>query len=166
LSPNQVVAFLARLFAIWLGVSSAQFAGLGVSLNGESLSTQLTMLLIAFAMALVAILIWRYPMVVAHKLTQDREPSKSILVTGEAALVACIVLGLWLFVASVLPALMRELSTVAFLFNQGSNLQSLPMRELINLLIALINLCISWVLVFRARVVSSYLLAINKAKIS
>lgn len=162
LSPNQVVALAARLFAIWLAVSSFQLAGLDVAMSGNPVSAQIVLILIALAMAAVAILIWRYPIAVAHTLLKDLKPSTTNLGTDDLALVACIVLGLWLFVASVLPALLRQLSMVTIIFSSGFNLESLQTRGLVTLVIALVNAAISWVLIFRARAVSAYLLSVNR----
>jgi len=77
---------------------------------------------------------------------------------AETATVACIVLGLWMLVGRVLPALIRDLEIIAVYRANYQPLQSLAGRDLSRLIESAVDMVVALILIFNARWIAVFLL--------
>ncbi len=165
MTPQQIVGLFVRILAIWLVVSALQLIGVGAALDDQQMPEKtlvpyiISAILVAFAIAL-----WFFPMAVANKLIPRTQFDNTLSVAAhEAAAVACIALGLWLFVAKSLPLLTQYISVAALVNN---NIQSLAIEMGASyntrLILGLVELVASVILTFKARKIAAYFLAPSK----
>jgi len=110
MTPQQLLGIAVRLFALWLGLSCIQYwVVLPTSLRtmeGTGGAT-LFVYIVGAIYAVAALLLWFFPMLVAHRLLPRTRHDNLLSAQGhELARVGCALLGLWLF-AHVLPELAR-----------------------------------------------------------
>jgi hypothetical protein len=102
MTPQQIVGLGVRLFAIWLAVSGIPYlVAIPGALAQHSLEGVPVAYSVGVAYAVVAALLWFFPMAIAHKLvprTQFAEPLR--VPAFEAARIGCALLGLWLLIRS------------------------------------------------------------------
>lgn len=107
MTPQQIVGIAVRLFSLWLILLAIQTAGIAQALSAQGENKALLVLYAVPALVfLVAILLWNFPMMVAHKLvpkTHDGDTLK--LPARQATAAAAAILGLWVIIAA-LPQLM------------------------------------------------------------
>ena len=157
MTPHQYVGLFVRLFAIWLLFVAVQSIGLGVALSQFHTTAPYV---IAALQVLVAILIWCFPMLVAHKLVPPTEaPTTAPISAVETAAIACIVLGLWLCVARVFPALAKYISLVLVMIHDGDPLITMGARDWGLFVESGIEFAVALALVFKARSIAIFLLA-------
>jgi hypothetical protein len=159
MTPHQVVGLFTRLFAIWLFTSGIQVIGAWVSLrdsvgNGAGAADVISIVLCA-----IALVVWRYPLVIARKLMPAAPDDMSHSISAaETASVACIVLGLWMLVGRALPALLRDLEILAVYRADYQPLQSLAGRDLSRIIESAVDVVVALILIFKARRIAAYLL--------
>ena len=165
MTPQQIVGLFVRILAVWLVVSALQLIGDGVALDGQQMPEKtLVPYVISAVLFVCAIVLWLFPMVVAHKLIPRTQFDNTLSVAAqEAAVVACIVLGLWLFVARALPLLTQYIS-VAMIFhnNNQSIISDMGVMYNARLVEGLVELAASALLTFDARKIAAYFLAPRK----
>ncbi|GGY24545.1 hypothetical protein [Paludibacterium paludis] len=116
MTPQQLVGLGVRLFAIWLALISFQSLGI-ITLLGKQLTAPADLRFLGLgAMLLVlvpAILLWMFPMAVAHKLVPRTHDSNMLRIPARELTAASIaILGLWA-VIHTLPALLAAISMYA-----------------------------------------------------
>ena len=160
MKPQQFVGLSVRLFAIWLLVVAVQLIGVGVALDGQRASGRgFTPYVIALSLVVVALALWRFPLTVAHKLVAPTQVDDNSRMSGvEAATVACIALGFWVFLARAVPALIRLVSIASLTLGDNQPL-SIAQDPLLSLSIeSAVDLGAAFVLTFKARRVAAYLM--------
>lgn len=103
MTPQQIVGLAVRLFSIWLVVIAFQAFGIATAMNAQfhNAGSAAAYLMIAFPL-LLALIMWWFPMAIAHKLvpkTHDTEVLK--IPARDAAAVASAILGMWALVISL-----------------------------------------------------------------
>ena len=124
MTPQQIVGLAVRLFAVWLVFSALQMVANGMSANNQTgVESTSAFFVWAGVMFLLAALLWFCPMVVAHKLVPRTQFEDVLRVPAhQAAMVACVILGLWLFVVRALPGLAYYLSLAIVMRANNQNL--------------------------------------------
>lgn len=159
MTPQQIVGLGIRLFAIWLLLLALPYVWYIPSElarqpidGGTSLS-----MFIGFAYIAIAILLWLFPMVVAHQLI-PRTNFDNVLrvVPSEVARVGCCLLGLWLFLTSA-PALVSYLFRAFLVSGSGSLYGSLTLDQKLDIGFYLVQILISSALIFRSSAIASWL---------
>jgi len=164
MTPQQIVGLSVRLFSIWLFIYAFQINGYINALNqqpgAEPISIQY--LIVGFV-AVVAILLWFFPMLVAHKLIPKTQYQNTLNVpTQEAVHVACVILALWLFVVKVLPAVAYYLPLLIIISRQHQSTLDYEQFHFMKIAPFVIEFVVASILIFRSRTISNYLLALEK----
>jgi hypothetical protein len=120
MTPQQIVGLSVRLFSIWLLIFALQITGYVSALNNqpgaEPMATQYW--LVGFVV-LLAILLWFFPMAVAHKLIPKTQYQDTLsLPSQETVHIACVIFALWLFLVKLLPAAAYYLPLLIFISQQ------------------------------------------------
>jgi hypothetical protein len=101
MTRQQIVGLGVRLFAIWLAVRAIPYLVAFQAVPAEQSPPAVSVYLVVVAYTIVAVLLWFFPMTIAHKLvprTQFAEPLR--VPAFEAARVGCALLGLLLLIQS------------------------------------------------------------------
>jgi hypothetical protein len=161
MTPQQVVGLFVRLLAVWLAVSGVQVIGIGLALDAQQTQEHtLVPYVISAVLFVVALALWFFPMVVAHKLVPRTHFDNVLRIpAGEVAVVACLVLGLWVFVARALPLLTQYSSVVALLIKNNEPISAIGDGYAARLVEGLIDLAVASLLTFKARAIATYFLA-------
>jgi hypothetical protein len=111
MTPQQIVGLFVRIFAVWLAVSGIQIIGYGVALDAQpGMERSVAPYAMAIVIFVLAVALWFFPMVVAHKLVPRTHFDNVLRIPAhETAVIACLVLGLWIFVARALPTLSQQI---------------------------------------------------------
>jgi len=159
MTPHQLVGLFTRLFAIWLFISGTQMIGAGMSLRDSVGNGAGAAYVISIVLCAIALIVWRYPLVIARKLIPAAPDDISNSISAaETATVACIVLGLWTLVGRAFPALLRDLEIIAVYRANYQPLQSLAGRDLSRLIESAVDVVAALILTFKARWIAVYLL--------
>lgn len=112
MTPQQIVGLAVRLLAVWLVFGALQMIGSGTAVNNQpGLEPTAAFFVWAGIVFLLAVFLWFCPMVVAHRLIPRTKFEDVLRVpASQAAMIACVILGLWLFTVRVLPGLAYYLS--------------------------------------------------------
>jgi hypothetical protein len=158
MTPHQIVGLAVRLFSVWLVFVAFQFIGNSVSVNNQPGMEPSNSYLVSAAVVLgIAVALWLFPMFVAHKLIPRTQFDNVLRVpASEAAMVACVVLGLWLFAAHVLPSLAYYISLAVLINAQGKPLTSSVDFTFVRIGAAAIELAVAAVLCFKAHAISKF----------
>jgi NO-binding membrane sensor protein with MHYT domain len=157
MTAQQYVGVFVRLFAIWLLFLAVQTVGMALQL--ESHGRPYGSYAIAAVLSVVAIILWRFPMFVAHRLVpQDASEPRLPPSSAEIATVACIVLGLWLCVARAFPSFIRYVSVILVLMHEEVPVTYMDTKTWASLTESILEFAAALILVFKARSISAYLL--------
>jgi len=158
MTPQQIVGLAVRLLAIWLGWSVILwFTGTESQPGLESFYT--VSLLFLLLLLLIAILLWFFPMTVAHKLIPRTKSGNTLQAPAqEAVSIACIVFALCLLVMGILPGLAFYIP--AFLTDQ--TFRSTPGYWSIVIAPIVIKLAVALLVLLKARQISAFLFLKNK----
>jgi hypothetical protein len=163
MTPQQVVGLGVRLFAIWLaliGLPYVVYIPFTLARQHLDFGTT-TSYLIGAGFFIVAILLWIFPMVVAHLLIPRTTFDNVLTVsTSEAAKVGCCLLGLWLLIKSG-PALVSFLFRGFLVAGEGALFSSLNVDQKLDLAILVVETAIAIFLVTRADTVATLLMRHN-----
>ena len=160
MTAQQVVGLAARLVAIWLAITSVQAFGMAAAMRAQpgAESTPVPYV-VAALLLLAAVLLWLFPMVVAHKLIPRTRSDDVLRVpAGEIVMIACVVLGLWVLVGRAIPAVAYYVSVAAIWVKNGQPITTLDQSQHIGFVVALVQLAIALFLVLRARRIAAYIL--------
>jgi len=159
-TPQQLIGLFVRLLAVWLAVSGVQVIGIGLALDAQQMQEHtLVPYVISTVLFVVALVLWFFPMVVAHKLVPRTHFDNVLRIPAEeVAVVACVVLGLWVFVARALPPLTQYFSVVALLIKNNQPIFSIGDGYFARLVEGLVELAVASLLTFKARAIATYFL--------
>jgi hypothetical protein len=148
MTPQQFVGLGVRLFAIWIASENVGFL-LSISSTLQA-GNQSDKALYAYMMGgwwlLVAILLWFFPMWIAHKLLpRTRFENRLDLHTLEVARVGCSLLGLWLLIVQMRAFLWYLFAGVLSMGNE-SFVRSLSQNERVGLAVAIVQVAFAIVL--------------------
>lgn len=158
MTPPQIVGLAVRLFSVWLAFVAIQFIGNGMSVNSQPgiEPSNVSFISAAFVFGL-AVTLWFFPMVVAHKLIPRTQFDNVLRVpANEAAMVACVVLGLWLFTVRILPSLGYYLSLAALINANGTPVAKSAEFTVTRLGPLAIELAVAAILCFKAHAISRF----------
>lgn len=161
MTPQQIVGLAVRLFSVWLVFMAFQFIGSGIATNSQQGTEPSSAYFLAGGVAFIlAVVLWLFPMFLAHKLVPRTQFKNTLSVpANEAVVVACVIMGLWLFVARMLPEIAHLIAlAVAFKVNN----QPLSLSDeftTVRLGRIAIELVVVWVLCFKAHAVSEFFVA-------
>lgn len=146
MTPQQLLGTAVRLFSIWMALSSvAYFAAIPSALSSDPLGENSVALSYAVGVGyvLVAVLLWFFPMFVAHKLVPQTSHTNRLELSGfQLARVGVGILGLWLL-AKAVPTLSWVLFR-SFLFVQtGSTISALTPELKVEIGVAVVELLIA-----------------------
>lgn len=159
MTPQQIVGLFVRVFAVWLAVSGIQLIGYGVSLNAQPAADTVAPYTIAAILFILAVVLWFFPMVVAHKLVPRTQYDDVLRIPAhEAAVIACLILGLWVFVARALPMLSQQLSIAVILLKSNEPLSAMGNGYIARITEGLVELAVALVLTFKARYIANFFL--------
>lgn len=129
MTPQQLIGTGVRLFSIWLALSSiAYFAAVPTALSaapfGDGTSTTVSYA-VGGLYVLVAVILWLFPMSVAHKLLPRTSHTNTLALPGSGlARTGVGLLGLWL-VAKALPSVVWVLFRAYLYVEAGSSFSAL-----------------------------------------
>lgn len=138
---------------------SLQILGYGLSLNSQPgiEETKVHYLLGAFAL-LLALMLWFFPMFVAHKLIPKTQFNDVIrLPVQETVVVACVIFSMWIFFAKVLPSLAFYIPLFAVMVHDKQPIASAEEFHFMRLAPIAIQLAVALLLAFKARTISKFL---------
>jgi hypothetical protein len=156
MTPQQIVGLAVRLFSIWLVFLTLQFVGSGKALNAELGSEAgYAYYFAALMMICLAVALWFFPMWIAHKLVPRIQFENVLRVPAhEAVMVACVIIGLWLFAAHVLPGLAHFVSLAFAMKVNNQPLSASDQFTIVRLGPVVIELVIASVFCFKAQAIS------------
>lgn len=158
MTPQQIVGLAVRLFAIWLVFGALQMVANGMSANNQpGLEPTSAFFIWAAVMFLLALALWFFPMVVAHKLIPRTKFEDVLRVpASQAAAVACVILGLWLFTVHVLPSLAYYASLAVAMRANNISLGTSDEFTISRLGAVAIEFSVAAVLCFKAHSIAKY----------
>lgn len=152
MTPQQLVGLGIRLFAIWLAIKSVQyFVAIPAALHDANIDDKSGQAyLIAGIYTFVAMLLWFFPMWIAHKLLPRTRFENAInLQSLEAARVGCALLGLW-FSANGVIGLVWYLFRSFLVIGGQSAFESLGPDAKLDFIVTFASIVIGLFLIFRA----------------
>lgn len=155
MTAQQLVGLAVRLFAVWLGLSSiTYFTAISQALSaspGDNGAAHSTALAIGGAYVAGAVLLWFFPMLVAHKLLPRTQHTDRLAFQGhELARVGCSLLGLWLL-AKALPSLAWFLLRTVIVTKGGSSsFTALTPEDRLDLAVACVECVFALVAIFKS----------------
>jgi hypothetical protein len=154
MTPQQLLGVGVRLFATWLAITSVAYF--------TSIPSQIVTIpnfgrgeiVIAYALGggylVAAVLLWFFPMLVAHKLLPRTQFANRLSFQGhELARAGCGLLGLWLF-AKTLPTLVWYLFRAFLMANATSAFSVLAADAKVDLAVALFELALAIAFIVKA----------------
>lgn len=146
MTPQQLLGTAVRLFSIWMGLSSiAYFVAIPGALSSNPLGENSVALSYAVGIGylLVAILLWFFPMFVAHKLVPRTSHTNRLEFSGfQLARVGVGILGLWLL-AKAIPTLSWILFRSLLFVQTGSTISALTPELKLEIGVAAVELLIA-----------------------
>ncbi len=165
MTPQQIVGLAVRLFAIWLVLTAVGAVDFGRVLDSQpGAEPTATPYVFAALYAIVAVLLWFFPMLVAHKLVPRTSFTDNLrLSTREAAVVACIIFGLFAVVVFAVPTLSRYIAIAVFWVRNGQPLADMGAGAHASFVQGLIYLAVGVFLIVRARSLADRMLRDGEA---
>lgn len=160
MTSHQAVGLASRLFAVWLALASFQswLVARAVLTRGIADAAWLTYSVPAIYW-LAAVLLWFYPMSIAHRLVpRTRFEDRITLPAQQVVLVACIVLGLAVVLVRALPLLAGYLSWAILWVGAGSRLSAAEAHRHLDLLEGAMQLGVGLVFVLKAQAVAAHVM--------
>jgi hypothetical protein len=158
MTPQQIVGLAVRLFSLWLVFITLQLIGTAMSVNSQQGIVPSNFGFIAAAVLFgIAVALWFFPMFLAHKLIPRTQFDNVLRVpTNEAAMVACVVLGLWLFTVHILPSLAYYISLAALVNADGTPIAKSKEFTFLRLGPIVIELAFAALLCFKAYAIAKF----------
>lgn len=163
MTPQQIVGLSVRLFSIWLLIFALQINGYVSALNNQPGAEPMFIQywLVGFVV-LLAILLWFFPMSVAHKLMPKTQYQNTLSVPSQEAVhVACIIFSLWLFLVKLLPALAYYIPLVIYISHEKQSLLEYKEFHFLKIAPLVIQFSVAMILVFKSGAISRFLLALD-----
>lgn len=161
MTPQQIVGLAARLFSIWLVILAMQVIGYGTGINNQpGIAPTNFHYYISGVICLLAIFLWIFPMLVAHKLVPQTKFENVLRVPAqEAVVIACAIFALWLFLARVLPALAYYIPVFVVMTYDKKPIWGSEEFHFMRLAPLVIELSVALLLTFKSHAISRFLLA-------
>jgi hypothetical protein len=159
MTPHQFIGCAVRLFAIWLVLTALQAIGTGIATEARP-TGEPTVVPYFFAslFIIVAILLWMFPMVIAHRIVPRSKYNERLAIPSEGALiVATVVLGLWLLVARAVPAISFYASVAAYWTRNGQTISSLGASYHASFVTGVVQLVAALVLILKAPSIAAFI---------
>lgn len=154
MTPQQMVGIGVRLFAVWLLLSSVRYLSsvpVALARTGEFAERVYQSYIIGGAFLVAAVLLWLFPMFVAHKLVpRTHHDDRLSLSAFQAARVGCALIGLWLFAQSSYAIVWLFMSSLMITVS-GSVIDAMPSESRIELAVSVVELAFSIALIARSR---------------
>ncbi len=157
MTPQQCVGLAARLFSIWLAVSSLQAIAIGQALQIPGNRAPVWVpYLVAAVYLLVAAVLWLFPMFIAHRLVPRTHYDNTLQVQGrEAAAVACVFVGLLLVALKALAPVATYLSLAAHWIGNAQPLSTMDADRHIDGLVGVLQLFVGVLLITKSRALAA-----------
>jgi hypothetical protein len=154
MTPQQLIGLAVRFFAIWLVMTSITYFG-SIFLSPVISDTSNNEITLAYGLGtlylLAAVILWLFPMVVAHKLLpRTRYENRLSFQAHELARVGTALLGLWLF-AKALPSPVWLLFRSFLFVDAGSTFSALTPEERLDILVTAFEIGFALLIIFRAK---------------
>jgi hypothetical protein len=164
MTPQQIVGMAVRLFAIWLALIGLPYVwAIPSALASQHIDGHLVPEFIGLVFLLVALLLWLFPMVVAHKLVPRTTSDNVLRVPAlDAARVGCFVVGLWFFLKSG-PALVSFLFRAFLVSGTGSLFGSMDLEQKLDVGFYVMEIVISLFLLVRNELIASWVMGNRSA---
>lgn len=151
MTPQQFVGFGTRLFAIWLFITAVQTLVLGREVAAQGAEGALLACMIGGLYFVGAVLSWTFPMAIAHKLVpRTRFEDRLSLPGTQAAVVACVVVGLLVIAFKALGPLAWYAAMVTMWVSAGQPVTAMPGDTHVNGLVGGIQLLVGLFLIMKA----------------
>ena len=164
MTPQQIVGLAVRLFSIWLFIFAFQINGYISALSNQPGAEPIPMQypLVGFVIIL-SVLLWFFPMSVAHKLIPKTQHENTLSVSAEEAVhVACVIFALWLFLVKLLPALAYYLPLLFIILRQHQSTVDYDQFHFMKIAPIVIEFIVAIILTFKSRAISKYLIALGR----
>jgi hypothetical protein len=157
MTAQQIVGLAVRLFAIWLVSSALGIIEAGMNVNSQPRLETAAFFAMAGIMFLLAAFLWFCPMLVAHKLIPRTRFDDVLRVPAtQVAMIACVILGLWLFTVRVLPGFAYYLSLVIAMRANNQSLADTDQFSIVQLSSLAIQFAGAAVLCFKAHAIARF----------
>ena len=160
MTPQQIVGLAVRLFAIWLGVWVIQMLGIAYAVrDGSNAGMNELYLMFAALFSVVAVVMWMFPMALAHRLVPRTHHDNRLSLNGQQVIVvACVTVGLAVIGLKALePTITYAISAAHFVRN-GYQLSDLAADAHLGGIAALAQLAIGVMMVMQARRLAVFIL--------
>jgi len=155
MTPQQIVGVAVRLFAIWLVITAIQAAGTSAQPGAQ---TTIVPYVFSALFLVAAILLWLFPLVVAHKLIPKTKFDNVLNIpAAEAVVVACVILGLWVLIVRAVPGIAYYATVAIYWSRNGQAVSSLDPSLHFGFVLALVQLVIALFLIFKAHDISAFI---------
>jgi len=129
MTPQQLIGMAVRLFALWLALSSISYLVAIPNAFSSSTASNTASMILTYAMGasyiLAALLLWIFPMFVAHKILPRTNHTNTLNVSGfNLAQAGVGLLGLWL-TAKALPSISWVVFRAFITVDMGSTFSAL-----------------------------------------
>jgi hypothetical protein len=164
MTPQQIVGMSVRLFAIWLALTGLPYVwAIPAALARQHIDSGLIPEFIGVVFLLVALLLWFFPMAVAHKLVPRTTFDNVLRVPAlDAARVGCFIVGLWFFLKSV-PALVSFLFRAFLVAGSGSLFGTMNLEQKLDFWFFVLEVAISLFLLARNELIASWVMGRRSA---
>ncbi len=151
-TPHQFFALVLRLFAVWLLLAAGQIVLVSYAVHRGTQDNVLISYAVAAMYAVVALLLWWFPLAVAGKiLPKTAGDGAARAVSGDSAAIAFIVAGLAIIALKALTPLANYASLLTMLVLSGQTARMATTSLHIDGVIAIVMLLIGLLLVLKAR---------------
>lgn len=168
MTPQQLIGVGVRLFALWLFIRALPYLGsipgqlMAMSVPGSEGAPALSYG-IGIAYLIGGVLLWFFPMVVAHRLLPRTSHTNTLSFQAhELARVGCGLLGLWLF-AIELPALTWFLFRAFLVTGSASSFSTLDGQAKLEVIVAVVELVIAVILITKSEVFARFIAGNSKS---
>lgn len=152
MTPHQFIGLGARLFSVWLALTSLTMFHAVATLEDQVPGAMMGVRVVAASLYLAtAALLWFFPMLVAHKLLPKTRYEDHLRVPSRAAMtVVCITLGLIVLIFRAAPNLVSFLTTAAGYISVSQPLTAMGADRVYDGVIGVVELVVGALLITRA----------------
>lgn len=164
MTPQQIVGLSVRLFSIWLFIYAFQVNGFMIALGTEPEANEVFIRYVIVGLVVLAsVLLWLFPMVVAHKLIPRSHYQNTIAVSAQEVVhVACIIFALWLFIVKLLPAITYYIPLAIYISRNHQSTLDYDQFHFLKIAPLVIQFIVAIILTFKSRAISKYLLDLGR----
>jgi len=154
MTPQQLIGIAVRLFAAWLVMSSVAYlvaipSQLSLMQGMPSSSVAISYALAALYL-LGAVILWFFPMIVAHRLLPRTQHENHLeFQAEELARVGCALFGLWVF-AKALPTLAWFFFRAFLVVGSSSSFSALDAQGRLDIAVAAFQVALGAVIIWKA----------------